>query len=236
MSNSFKNLDNIINTAQDTTSKVKKVEGLFAGVKNSSFSTLAISGIVVLVFLLLPTISNSLGDKFSSVGDTFKQVLGQSASKGEVQANVGVCKPLTKTSATVVRVVDGDTVELSNFCNNKIRLLYVDTPETVKPNTPVQCYGKEASDHTKKALKEGEKITVEFDKEVTDRYGRALGIVYKEGSDINNFLESYNYSLVKEGYAKAKFYSPNIAYKKDLIAIETIAKDANRGLWKECQL
>lgn len=144
------------------------------------------------------------------------------------------CLPNSVETAKVVRAVDGDTLEIIGGCNDKIRLLYIDTPETVKPNTPVDCYGPEASNYTKKRFAANQEIYLKTDKEVNDRYGRALRILFFKAEDTNDFSKSFNYELVSKGYGMAKFYSPNTAYKNEMLEGEKIAKEKKIGLWKDC--
>ena len=75
------------------------------------------------------------------------------------------------------RVVDGDTIILST--KERVRLIGVDTPETKHPNKPVEQYGKEASAFTTRIV-EGKKVTLEYDQEKRDKYGRLLAYVYLE--------------------------------------------------------
>src|SRR5690606_13467423 len=101
-----------------------------------------------------------------------------------------------KTKTTVVSIVDGDTIKIDwNGKTESIRLIGVDTPETVHPNKPVQEYGKEASDFTKAQLT-GETVFVEVDIEQRDRYGRLLGYVYTEDGTM------FNARLIAEGYGQ----------------------------------
>jgi micrococcal nuclease len=146
------------------------------------------------------------------------------------------CSPKSVHSATFIRALDGDTIEVNGYCNTKVRLLYLDTPETVKPNTPVQCYGPEASKHTKKEFTKNQTIYLQTDKEAIDRYGRSLAILYEDKSqaEAKNIKTSYNYELVEQGYAKAKFYSPNTTYKKELEQADKEAKEAKKGQWDKC--
>jgi micrococcal nuclease len=131
-------------------------------------------------------------------------------------------------TAKIRRVVDGDTVELED--GRKVRLLNMDTPETVKPNTPVMCGGKEASEYSKKNLTDKNVILV-ADKEANDRYGRALRMVYFEGRDTTKPEQSYNAELVRMGHARVKSYSPNKTFEKPLLAIEQEAKTNKSGTW-----
>jgi endonuclease YncB( thermonuclease family) len=83
----------------------------------------------------------------------------------------------------ISRVIDGDTAVLKD--GRTIRFLNVDTPETKKPNTPIMCFGKEASEFTK-ALIEGQDVTLVSDKEDQDKYGRALRFIFLKGRNIDN--------------------------------------------------
>lgn len=131
----------------------------------------------------------------------------------------------------VNRVIDGDTIVLED--GRTIRYLYVDTPETVKPNTPEQCYGKEATEFNKKLVNE-RKVVLKRDKEDTDRYGRHLRIVFLEGVDYSNIQQSVNAQIVLRGYGKAKAYSPNTTFKQEFEKYEKQAQRDVVGLWNAC--
>lgn len=130
-----------------------------------------------------------------------------------------------RTPATVVRVIDGDTfIANTEGRKQRIRLLLVDTPETVHPNKPVQPFGKEASDFSKKTLKD-QKVQLEFDKKKRDRYGRLLAYVYlKDGT-------SFNQTLLVKGFARVTVFPPNEKHKKEYKEAEKKAKQKHRGLW-----
>jgi endonuclease YncB( thermonuclease family) len=131
----------------------------------------------------------------------------------------------TKTKTTVSSVVDGDTLKIDwNGKTESIRLIGVDTPETVHPNKPVQEYGKEASDFTKNALT-GATIYVELDVEERDRYGRLLGYVYTEDGAM------FNARLVAEGYGQVATFPPNVRWVSLFQALQTDARENSRGLW-----
>jgi micrococcal nuclease len=132
----------------------------------------------------------------------------------------------------VIKVRDGDTIELEN--GMVIRYLYVDTPETVKPNTPVQCFGSESSTFNKEYVLDKVVYLVK-DKDEKDQYDRDLRLVFIEGKDTRKPEQSVNAELVKLGFAKAKFYSPNTTYKKQFQELEQIAKDKKLGLWGTCE-
>lgn len=133
--------------------------------------------------------------------------------------------------ATVTHVVDGDTVDL-HFDRGPVeraRLLGVDTPETVKPNTPVQCYGPEASARTKALLEPGTEVLVQRDREARDRYGRLLVYLWRRTDGL--FV---NRALVADGFARTLSIAPNTAHRPDLAAAATAAAAGGSGLWGHC--
>ncbi|ARJ51773.1 thermonuclease NucI [Staphylococcus lutrae] len=118
----------------------------------------------------------------------------------------------------VKRVIDGDTIIVDKKGQDeRVRLIGVDTPETVKPNTPVQPYGKAASEFTKKHLTH-QRVRLEYDREPKDKYGRTLAYVWLDD-------EMFNAKLAREGLARAKFYAPNDKYR---ILIEQAQKEAQK--------
>jgi micrococcal nuclease len=125
----------------------------------------------------------------------------------------------------VSRAVDGDTLELAD--GTLVRYLAIDTPETIHPKKPVQCYGPEASAYNK-SLVEGRPVRLVRDKENTDMYGRLLPYIYLEDGTFVNL------KLVADGYAKVYTVPPNIAHTRELQAAEAIAKAQGRGLWNAC--
>lgn len=135
------------------------------------------------------------------------------------------------TNAKVLNVVDGDTIEavLDSEPNKtvRVRLLGINTPETVDPRRPVECFGKQASDFAKQTLSD-KRILLESDPEADeiDKYGRLLRNVFlPDGTDFNALM-------VESGYAYAYVSFPqNKARKAELRALEQSAKAANRGLW-----
>lgn len=131
----------------------------------------------------------------------------------------------------VKRVIDGDTILLAN--NDTVRLLNIDTPETVKPESPVECYGPEASAYNK-SLELEEYIVLKFDKEKRDQYGRLLAFVFPAKVDTNLIENSYNAQLVKHGFARSYIIPPNTSYAKLFQKLEREARDANIGAWGAC--
>ncbi len=129
-------------------------------------------------------------------------------------------------SYIVTRVIDGDTIIVNkDGKEERVRMIGVDTPETVKPNTPVQPYGKEASDFTKKHLT-GKRVTLEYDRAPKDRYGRTLAYVWVGD-------KMFNVRLAKEGLARAKFYSPNYKYRPQIEQAQKEAQKKKLNIWSE---
>lgn len=127
--------------------------------------------------------------------------------------------------ATISSVIDGDTVKLSD--GRILRYIGVDTPETVDPRRPVQCFGNEAS-HYNKLLVTGKTVYLEKDVSETDRFGRLLRYVYLQSGEMVNEM------LVREGYAQSSAYPPDIKYQQQLDTLEIEARDNNIGLWSSC--
>ena len=124
----------------------------------------------------------------------------------------------------VKRVVDGDTLLLAN--DKRVRLIGVNTPETVKPNSPVEAYGKEASEYTKKMLT-GKTVYLEKDAGDTDKYGRLLRYVYTEDGKM------FNEVLVQEGYAQVMTIQPNVKYQERFVQAQRQAREGKKGLWNK---
>ena len=137
----------------------------------------------------------------------------------------------TSTSnAVVTRVVDGDTIDVTfGSKHQRIRLIGIDTPETKKPNTPIQCFGPEASNYTKHLLPPGSRVLVRRDVEARDDYGRLLGYVYR--SSDNLFV---NLELARLGFARPLTIAPNNHLAPDFVRAAHEAEAANRGLWAAC--
>lgn len=132
-----------------------------------------------------------------------------------------------RESAEVVRVVDGDTIEVDlDGRVEDVRYIGIDTPESVKPGTPVECFGEEASDANRE-LVEGERVALVFDRELRDRYGRLLAYVYVDGTLVNA-------ELVRDGFARTLEIPPNTTEAEALSRLERRAAVAGRGLWGSC--
>lgn len=132
----------------------------------------------------------------------------------------------TQTGYLVTKVVDGDTIEIEG--GEKVRLIGIDTPETVDPRRPVGCFGPEAS-QTTKSLLEGKRVSFETDLTDRDKYNRLLRYVW-----VNNlFVNEY---LVREGLAKSYSYPPDTKYQGLFEASEIEARESKRGMWGSCKM
>lgn len=136
-------------------------------------------------------------------------------------------KPTESNSETylVTRVIDGDTIEIQG--GQRVRYIGIDTPETVDPNRPVGCYGQEASDKNK-TLVLNKQVKLEKDVSETDKYGRLLRYVYVDDMMVNDYL-------VRQGYANASSYPPDVKYQEQFRQAQQEAVANNRGLWGSCQ-
>jgi micrococcal nuclease len=127
----------------------------------------------------------------------------------------------------VSRVVDGDTFEVEiDGATDDVRLIGVDTPETVKPGEPVECFGPQASAYTHRLL-EDRTVRLEFDRERRDVYDRLLAYAYLGDRFVNA-------ELVRGGYARTLEIEPNTAHAAQLAQLEQRAGAAGRGLWGAC--
>ncbi len=131
--------------------------------------------------------------------------------------------------AEVIKVIDGDTFEISG--GQKVRLVGIDTPETVDPRRPVGCFGKEASNEAKKLLW-GKEVILQKDVSDTDKYGRLLRYVYLSLDD--GKLLFVNDYLVREGFAKVYTYPPDVKFNEQFLEAQTAARENQKGLWKKC--
>ena len=130
----------------------------------------------------------------------------------------------------VQRVVDGDTIVVAlSSGDESVRLIGIDTPESVDPRQPVECFGKEAAAHTAELLPAGTRVRLVRDVEPRDRYGRLLAYVYRLPDEL--FV---NLALAAEGYAVPLTYPPNVAHADDFVAAAGEARDDGLGLWSAC--
>ena len=130
------------------------------------------------------------------------------------------CTPVTESGIEVVRVIDGDTIEIAGGAH--VRYIGIDTPETYPEE---EFYGPEAKAKNIE-LVDGKLVTLEKDVSETDKYGRLLRYVYVDGVFVNG-------ELVRLGYAEAVAYPPDTRYQWQLSQLEKEAKAAKLGIWGE---
>ena len=148
-----------------------------------------------------------------------------------VSPNVEVKSTITSSSLptfyTVTGIVDGDTIKISmDGSVETLRLMGMDTPETVDPRKSVQCFGKEASDKAKELLS-GRKIRIETDitQGARDKYDRLLAYVYRDDGLF------YNKSMIEQGYAHEYTYNLPYKYQSEFKSAQVAAQSSHLGLW-----
>ncbi len=161
---------------------------------------------------------------FATIGAVGAGVIGPLGGDG------GSATPGARTEGQVARVVDGDTVKVSvGGRRETVRYIGMDTPETVKPHTPVQWFGKKASAENRH-LVAGARVRLTLGAEPRDRYGRLLAYVYRRSDGL--FV---NAALVQGGFATTLTIPPNTAHARELRRLEGAARGAGRGLWRACR-
>jgi micrococcal nuclease len=129
----------------------------------------------------------------------------------------------------VLRVTDGDTIRVSiDGRSERVRYIGVDTPESKKPGTPVQCFALKAAAENRR-LVGGQRVRLVTDVEERDRFGRLLAYVYRvrDGRFVNA-------ELVRRGFARTLTIPPNVRFADRFAALATEARRAGRGLWSAC--
>jgi micrococcal nuclease len=138
--------------------------------------------------------------------------------------------------AFVSRVIDGDTVEVRIAGrSDDVRYIGVDTPETVKPDTPVQCFGPQASAFNHR-LVERRSVRLVFDRERRDVYGRLLAYVYLPGAGSDGRALFVNAELARRGLARTLTIPPNDTHARLFARLAGRAGVRGRGLWGACPL
>lgn len=137
--------------------------------------------------------------------------------------------PVQLTEATLLRVIDGDTIEVAfDGRTERVRLIGVDSPET---NGPPICFGEEASAYAQQLLAQsGGKMWLEKDVSETDKYGRLLRYVWLDAAQTRMFDEL----MVADGYAQHSTYPPDVKYEARFLEAERVARAESRGLWGAC--
>lgn len=172
-------------------------------------------GIGVLVKRVNIPSGNALNEEVVSVQSSSKEITTAALNSGVADM------------VKVVRVVDGDTINVEiNGKTEPVRYIGIDTPETVDPRKPVQCFGVEASKKNKE-LVEGKMVRLEKDITDRDKYNRLLRYIWLGDTLINQ-------ELVAQGFAKSYSYPPDIKYQDKFVAAEKRAREDKLGLWTAC--
>lgn len=155
------------------------------------------------------------------------EMLGKEVGWDQETKTASINDKAEKNIATVVRVVDGDTIVVNlNGVEERVRLIGVDTPESVHPDVSKNVEaGKIASEFTKSKL-EGKEVELEFDVQQRDQYGRLLAYVYLDGV-------MFNRTLLEEGYARIATYPPNVKYVDEFTKIQEESRKNSKGFWSE---
>jgi endonuclease YncB( thermonuclease family) len=161
-------------------------------------------------------------------------VLENQGSAAQQEAPTTSSVPPASTSlvpnATVIRIVDGDTIDVDiDGQRASVRLIGIDTPEKTGGFRDAECYGDEATERMQQLLTPGDEVFLERDEEQYDQYDRVLAYVHR-GTDAL-FL---NHQLVLEGFAAAKRYEPNTFHAELLEDAQDQARQAQLGLWSAC--
>ena len=135
-----------------------------------------------------------------------------------------------RPNAVMIEVVDGDTIDVAiDGHRERVRLIGIDTPETKKPDTPVQCYGPEATNFTTSLLPADTALHLERDIVARDDYGRMLAYVYlaTDGTFVN-------LTIIRQGFARPLTIAPNSAHADEFVAEAHAAEADDIGLWGAC--
>ncbi len=201
--------------------------------KNITLWTTSILFLIILIstqdILSLPNTTTSVITHPESIANVESQISSddiayqQDEDRIKIQSSTGI--DISSLPAVIVtRIIDGDTIELST--GEKLRYIGINTPETVAPNKPIECFGQEAKDFNQ-SLVLGQTVYLEKDLSDTDRYGRLLRYVYLANGQMVNEL------LVSEGYAQASSYPPDIKYQPKFDAAQQQARALAKGLWSD---
>jgi len=192
--------------------------------KNNNFRFL----IFALVLLFSGGILLFFGFRQTSVSEN-KASESLQVEVSQAQVQIIPVEEIKGDLVTLTRVVDGDTIVIES--GEKVRYVGIDTPETVDPRRAVGCFGKEASNENKK-LVEGKTVVLTKDVSEKDQFSRLLRLVYLKQDD-GSFVFVNDY-LVRQGFAKASTYPPDVKFSKQFVEAEKEARENQRGLWKMC--
>jgi micrococcal nuclease len=180
---------------------------------------------LILIFLTVISLINQLNNQLTQKNTVYSKNLPQSKITSS-----------TKTTSTeaflVTKVIDGDTIALEN--GEKVRYLGIDTPELHHPKKEVECFAYQAYEKNKELVL-GKKVFLQKDISEKDKYGRLLRYVFldeKMSTDEGSFINLY---LVKNGFAYAATFPPDVKYANLFLTAQKEAYQKNLGLWQKCQ-
>jgi micrococcal nuclease len=150
-------------------------------------------------------------------------------------ACVGSADPeMPAGTATVVQVIDGDTIDVRiGGRAERVRLIGIDTPETKRPDAPVECFGPEATAFTESLLPAGTTVRIERDIVGRDHFGRLLGYVHLV-DDAGAPTTFVNVEIVRRGFATPMSIPPNTVHASAFTEAAREAEAADLGLWAWC--
>lgn len=158
-------------------------------------------------------------------------LVGACANAAAEPAPSATADRVTQANAVVELVVDGDTVDVTiGGDGERVRLIGIDTPETKRPDTPVECFGPEATAFTQSLLPPDTPVRLERDVVGRDDYGRILAYVYRVSDGI-----LVNYEIIRQGYARPLTIPPNAAHAELFVEAARQAERDDAGLWSSCR-
>ena len=191
----------------------------------------AVGGIILLITLTAAVIKARIETPKEVTTTPVTTSSSATSTSTTTPAATPVATPVVDHGPTypVSRVIDGDTLDVEiKGTTYRVRLIGVNTPETVHPSKPQECYGLEASNFMKNLLT-GQKVALESDSSQgdTDKYGRLLRYVFFNDENIN-------LKLISDGYGYEYTYNTSYKYQSDFRAAQSLASQQGRGLWSAC--
>jgi micrococcal nuclease len=163
-------------------------------------------------------------------GDSAPQTKAQTKAQSKAQTTA---RAASVDTAIIVEVIDGDTVTLEVAGHTEtVRLVGIDTPETVHPTKPVECFGPQASAFLARLLPPGTPVRIRRDTQARDSYGRLLLYLFLPAPDGDKFV---NLELVARGYAVPLSIEPNTRWRAAFVDAAFDAQRNSRGLWGVCK-
>ena len=197
--------------------------------KNLIFDKRNIVIAIMSIIILILGFSLLIGDK----GKTEQNVAGVQTdpSSTAVSKDIPTSRTDTRQKATLVKVVDGDTIAVSiSGKNETVRIIGIDTPEVVDKIKTVECFGKEASDFARLTLQDNKTVLLEYDptQGERDKYNRLLRYVW-----INSGETDFGKLIIEGGYASEYTYNLPYKYQNEYKQAERKAREAKKGLWAD---